>query len=1312
VAAADTWLQRISDALGESEYHASVGRDGLQAPNRAQSLRTFFGDSHVTVTARGSRSVHPSDPENAAGVDPSWQFVWRLTRFGREGTMRPVAPAVPRAERARVTYDRGEFSEWYENRPAGVEQGFDVSHPPLGEGPVCFEARVSSDLAVTLSSESGAVEIIDDSGACVLRYGELRAWEATGRDLPARLSLEGGILTLHVDDRGAVYPVTVDPLMASPAWTAESDQPAAAFGASVATAGDVDGDGFSDVIVGAPYFDRGETDEGLALVYLGSPTGLGTFPFWTAESDQASARFGASVAAAGDVNGDGYGDVLIGAEGFENGEPSEGGTFLYLGSAVGLAASPAWTAESNQVSAYMARSVTAGDVDGNGYDDVLVGAFLYDNGETDEGRAFLYLGSPTGLATSPTWTAESDQAGAWFGFCLSTAGDVNGDGYDDVIIGAAYYDSEQSDEGRAFIYMGSPIGLAAAPSWTAEPNVSDASFGYSVAGAGDVDGDGYADVIVGAPIYANGQMLEGAAFLYRGGAAGPSPTASWSVESNQIGAHLGTSVATAGDVDGDGFADVIVGVDEYDHEQNNEGQARVYGGSPAGLSASPVWDAESNRMDAHFGSSAATAGDVNGDGFSDVIVGAPGYTNGETTEGGAFVYHGSAGPMSSEPRLRMTSSQTSSFFASSLAPAGDVNGDGYSDLVVGAPYHDNGEVDEGAAFVFFGEPDDAGFGPALEVDQAGAHFGNSVAHAGDVNGDGYADVLVGAPDFDNGQTNEGRAYLYLGTPDGLLTAPAWAAESDQAQARFGHAVAGAGDVNGDGFSDVIVGAYQHATGGRAFVYLGSSDGLLPTPSWQADAGQSSASFGISVAGAGDVNGDGFSDVVVGATFYDDGQTNEGAAFLYLGSSDGLGLTPSWTGESNQAAAAFGVSVATAGDVNGDGFSDVFVGASGYDGGETDEGAAFLYLGSAAGLALSPVWRGESQEIGAQLGYSVSTAGDVNGDGLSDIVVGAPFFDGGETDRGVAVVLHGRADGVPVQGTVVLGAGISGDLFGFSVALAGDVNGDGFSDVLFGAPLADVDAIDSGSVSVHLGNEQGTFNAGLDRIARQLRAGGSAPIAPLGATDYQNAFRIAALGRTAGGRGHVWLEWEVKPAGVPFDGGDVDRNDHVFQTAAPDGVLGSFVPISELVTGLEDETMYHWRARIASDSPFFPRTPWLTVPYNAVTEMDFRTAGAVLEAQDAVTPASAFFLEPIPVSSSASLAGIAYALPSTMRVRLAVYDVQGRECAVLDEGLRRPGRHVVPWDGRSRAGAPLAGGLYFVRLEGARRTECRKMLLLP
>ena len=1104
------------------------------------------------------------------------------------------------------------------------------------------------------------------------------------------------------------------PLSLNHAWSAEANQVSASFGTAVATAGDVNGDGYSDLVVGAHDFDNGQTNEGRAFVYLSSASGLAVTPSWTAESNQAGASFGQAVGTAGDVNGDGYDDLIVGAPEYANEEPNEGQVSVYLGSASGLATDPDWVFEMNEASSYLGWAVgTAGDVNRDGYADVIVSSPILDS---NFGIAMVFHGSPAGLPDSADWTVRGERTGDWFGTSSGTAGDVNGDGYADVIVGASSHDNGQTDEGRAYVYFGSPSGLSTTPGWTAESNQMSAHFATSVATAGDTNGDGYTDVIVGSGQYSNGQSLEGKAFLYRGSATGPLPNPTWSVESNQTGAHFGDNVATAGDVNGDGYADVLVSATEFDNGELTEGRGFLYLGSPGSLLLSPSWTGEANQVEAWFGTSLGTAGDVNGDGFADVVVGIPNFDNGQTNEGQARLYYGSATGTGSNARLRMSSLQANAFHGSSGAGCGDVNGDGFSDYIIGAPYHDNGQTDEGFAIVTVGDFDDSFTLIEVESNQDHAHLGWSVSGAGDVNGDGYSDVIIGAPDFDNGQSNEGRAYVHLGSPTGTLPMPAWIVEGNQAEVNYGWSVASAGDVNGDGFGDVIVGAPQFDNGqdseGRAFVYHGSATGLSTSPAWRTESNQSVAAYGYSVASAGDVNRDGFSDVIVGATLFDNGQSNEGRAYVYLGSATGLSTTPSWTAESNQAGADFGVSVGTAGDVNGDGYSDVIIGADAYDNGQGDEGRAYVYKGSASGIVSSPLWIGELDQSAAQFGFSVSTAGDVNNDGFSDLVIGAIFYDAQFVDEGGAFVYHGSPAGPLAAPTTTIVKGEFGAMVGHSVSLIGDVNGDGFSDVLIGAPNYDQGGplTDGGWAFAHLGNGQDSRNAGPERLPRQARVNNSAPIALLGKSP-QNAFFAKSFGRIAAGRGDVRMEIEVKPLGAPFDGQDVVTSDLV-DTGTPIVDRGSRVSIQEAILGLDSNARYRWRMRFTSPSPFFPRTPWFSMAGNGFTETDFRTGGTVIGVENPAPSAAApIFLAPISPNPFPASGEIVYSVAQATPVRLVVYDVQGRARVMLKEGMAAPGRHAVAWDGRSSTGGRLEAGVYFVRLTAGNRVETRKLTIV-
>ena len=631
------WFTAVQKNIADQEYFITSSKSPYfperkavyQAPNRTQNLRTFFTPEGILITSRLERK-------------PDWNLKLTLAGIGRENdTLSPPLDNSPAVTGPRIEYRRGAVTEWYENRPEGLEQGFEVKEKAGGEGNLSLLVRFEGTARPRLSRDARTIDFLADGRVSVLHYGTLKAFDAEKNPLAGRFELAGDTIRMVIDDAGAVYPILVDPLLVSPVWSAEGDQDSAQFGLSVGTAGDVNGDGYSDVIVGACGY--GVLQEGAAFVYYGSGSGLSTTPDWTALGNQDGAYFGYSVGTAGDVDGDGYSDVIVGASSYDDGETDEGAVFAYYGSPDGLSLIPDWTVFGNQVEAYLGWSVcTAGDVDGDGYDDVIVGAGLYDNSQTDEGVAFVYYGSEDGLSLTPEWTVFGNQVEAYLGMSVGTAGDVNGDDLSDIIVGVRRYVNGEASEGAAFVYYGSATEMSTTPDWIAEGNQIGAYFGYSVGTAGDVNGDGLSDVIIGSPFYDNGENEEGAAFVYLGSASGMSTTPDWLAEGNQIGANFGRCVSTAGDVNGDGYSDVITGSPHYDNGESEEGAAFVYLGSFHGPMPKPVWTPEGNRINAQFGYYLSTAGDINNDGYDDFIVGSPFYENGETQEGMAFVYLGSA----------------------------------------------------------------------------------------------------------------------------------------------------------------------------------------------------------------------------------------------------------------------------------------------------------------------------------------------------------------------------------------------------------------------------------------------------------------------------------------------------------------------------------------------------------------------------------------------------------------------------------------------------------------------------------------------
>ena len=417
------------------------------------------------------------------------------------------------------------------------------------------------------------------------------------------------------------------------------------------------------------------------------------------------------------------------------------------------------------------------DFNGDGYADVIVGAPYQDNGALDEGNAFVYHGSSIGVSTIETTILDNpdNEAGGHFGLDVSSAGDINGDGFSDLVIGAP---GQEEGMGNVFVYYGSDAGISTEPTLRITPDDQHAVwFGVSVSSAGDVDGDGYQDILIGTSFFNDATEEESSVLVFYGSASGETTLAHDVIDSpgNQTQTSFGHSVESAGDVNGDGYVDVIIGAFSYDNPEEGEGSAFVYNGSPSGLLTTfDVWlDNPENQFGGHFGYSVSSAGDVDDDGFSDIVVGASGQDHGAINEGNAFIFYGSANGVeaASVVRLDNPDDQEGGSFGLSVSSAGDINADGYDDVLVGAIGQNNGSPDEGNAFLYLGSLDGILELYDLRLDnpdnEEDAHFGCSVSSASDINGDGFADIIVGASRQDNGVEDEGNAFVYDGSSDGV-----------------------------------------------------------------------------------------------------------------------------------------------------------------------------------------------------------------------------------------------------------------------------------------------------------------------------------------------------------------------------------------------------------------------------------------------------------------------------------------------------------------------------------------------------------------
>ncbi len=807
-------------------------------------------------------------------------------------------------------------------------------------------------------------------------------------------------------------------------------------GHTLAAAGDLDGDGVGDHWVGAPAV----TDGGLSgVVLVSGATGatlrtLASNDFWGGSHIE---RFGYALAGGRDLSGDGVPDVAVGAP--RAGAKQRGALRVFSGADGSLLRELIGRAPGERFGEAVAL---LDDVDGDGLAELAVGAPGDDRGASDRGSVRIHSGASGALLVTLFGASAQEE----FGAILANAGDVDLDGRDELFVGVP---RAMSGAGKAVLLSGASGAVLRTLAGTATGD----DFGRAVAGCADLDGDGVRDLLVGAPGARSVCVFSGASGVELWSATRTYP------ESSEFAlipdkARFGWAVCGLGDQNGDGRPDVAVGYPESSSVWTLSGAD----GSTLRVASSSSLGWNGDSLFGYLGFALAPLGDLDGDGLEELGVGAPVFSFYQSFSvflGRAFVLEGGMPRGLVHGAVFETIGQT-------VSGAGDVDGDGaddvaFSRLVDGVP----------SVVVVSGRN-----GAVLRTlpGAPGSGFARSLARAGDVDADGVEDLLVGAHTDPSGGPAAGCVRVYSGATGAVLYTRAGR------QGDFlGLSVAGLGDVNGDGHADFAAGAprrghdftgssssfcvWESEPPGYVRVYSGADGALLfqidgqghipfscyPFDYLTVHAGEL---FGYSLTGVGDWDQDGVPDLAVGAPGA--GKFFSGAVRVFSGI-DGFQLAE-FLGQGAQSE--FGISLAGGPgfDFDADDFVDLAVGEEEIYYAAPISGAVHVFSSKSSTRIFAAMVGATQLPYGGTIGpaYAIAVAGDFDQDGHSDLAVADPTASSLLGPGAGRVRVISGATGATLRTAT---GSSSWDYLGYSLANAGDTDGDGRPDLVIGTPTA-------------------------------------------------------------------------------------------------------------------------------------------------------------------------------------------------------------------------------------------------------------------